>query len=63
VVIEDEPLGTGGAIKFACMHSQEKNIVVVNGDSIFKTDLSQQVVFHERHDADCTTGAETHAAF
>jgi D-glycero-alpha-D-manno-heptose 1-phosphate guanylyltransferase len=54
LVIEEEPLGTGGAIKLACMHSQENNIVVVNGDSIFKTDLSQQSAFHERHEADCT---------
>lgn len=54
LVIEEEPLGTGGAIRLACMHSMENNIVVVNGDSIFKSDLGKQVIFHKGHDADCT---------
>ncbi len=54
VVIETEPLGTGGAIQFACRHTSEKNIVVVNGDSIFKIDLAKQASFHFSHTADCT---------
>src|SRR3981081_785371 len=33
LVIEKEPLGTGGAIRLACSHAKEKNVVVVNGDS------------------------------
>ncbi|GAC1399574.1 MAG: nucleotidyltransferase family protein [Sediminibacterium sp.] len=54
LVTEKEPLGTGGAVQFAGRHSQEKNVVVVNGDSIFKTDLAAQSGFHMTHDAHCT---------
>lgn len=54
LVIEKGPLGTGGAIKFACKYAKEKNIVVVNGDSIFKIDLTQQAAFHIAHEAYCT---------
>jgi len=54
IAIETEPLGTGGAIQFACTYAKEKNIVVVNGDSIFKTDLSALADFHFAHEADCT---------
>jgi D-glycero-alpha-D-manno-heptose 1-phosphate guanylyltransferase len=54
LVIEKEPLGTGGAILFACSHAREKNVVVVNGDSIFKTDLPAQAQFHTSKNADCT---------
>ncbi|MEO7530896.1 MAG: nucleotidyltransferase family protein [Sediminibacterium sp.] len=54
VVIEKDPLGTGGAIQFACMYAKEKNVVVVNGDSIFKTDLAKQADIHFAVDAYCT---------
>ena len=54
--IEPEPLGTGGAIQFACKKATEKNIVVVNGDTLFKADIQKQMAFHESHDADCTLG-------
>jgi D-glycero-alpha-D-manno-heptose 1-phosphate guanylyltransferase len=54
LVIEKEPLGTGGAIQFACGFAKEKNVVVVNGDSIFKTDIRSQSDFHFSHNADCT---------
>jgi len=54
LVIEKEPLGTGGAIRFACTHTSEKDIVVVNGDSIFKIDLAKQAGFHLAHEAHCT---------
>ena len=33
-VIEEEPLGTGGAILLACTKATEKNIVVTNGDTL-----------------------------
>jgi D-glycero-alpha-D-manno-heptose 1-phosphate guanylyltransferase len=55
-VIEKVPLGTGGAILFACKQVKEQNVVIVNGDSIFKTDLATQSDFHTAHRADCTLG-------
>ena len=54
LVIEKEPLGTGGAIQFASASATRENIVVVNGDSIFKVDLSKQSDFHFSHHAECT---------
>jgi D-glycero-alpha-D-manno-heptose 1-phosphate guanylyltransferase len=54
VVIEEEPLGTGGAIQFAAKQAKEENVVIVNGDSIFKADLQVQAEFHFSHHAECT---------
>ncbi|RYY59691.1 MAG: HAD-IIIA family hydrolase [Chitinophagaceae bacterium] len=38
-VIEDEPLGTGGAIRLACARILEKNVLVTNGDTLFRVDV------------------------
>jgi D-glycero-alpha-D-manno-heptose 1-phosphate guanylyltransferase len=54
VAIEKEPLGTGGAIRLASSHCREKDIVVTNGDTLFKIDLTQMSEFHSRHAAACT---------
>jgi len=54
VIIEDEPLGTGGAIRLACSAAKDSNVLVVNGDSIFKNDLSAQATLHLSKKADCT---------
>lgn len=53
-VIEDEPLGTGGAIQLACTKATEKNVLVANGDTLFKTDLHAAALFHDRNMAECT---------
>lgn len=52
--IEEEPLGTGGAIKLACKKATEKNIVVINGDTLFKVRLDELELFHQQQNADCT---------
>ncbi len=54
IVIEKEPLGTGGAIRFAAKQIAGLHAVVVNGDSIFKNNISEQAALHEQMDADCT---------
>lgn len=54
IVIEKEPLGTGGAIRYACSVSREDQVLVVNGDSLFVTDVSVLSEFHISHQADCT---------
>lgn len=53
-VIEEEPLGTGGAILLACTKAAEKNIVVTNGDTLFKIDLHKATMFHNHNNAECT---------
>ena len=52
--IEEEPLGTGGAIQLACQHATEKNVIIVNGDTLFKMDVDVINAFHEHQKADCT---------
>ncbi len=54
IVIEKEPLGTGGAIRFAASQIKSLHAVVVNGDSIFKNNIQEQAALHEQMNADCT---------
>ena len=54
VVIEEEPLGTGGAIQLACTKAENKQVVVVNGDTMYKADLHAASLFHIHHMAECT---------
>lgn len=54
VVIEEEPLGTGGAIQLACSKATEKNVVIANGDTLFNIDLHAASHFHLHNNAECT---------
>ncbi|HET6994105.1 MAG TPA: HAD-IIIA family hydrolase [Chitinophagaceae bacterium] len=53
-VIEEEPLGTGGAILLACSEVKGENVVVANGDTLFKLDISRLLSVHLEKDAACT---------
>jgi D-glycero-alpha-D-manno-heptose 1-phosphate guanylyltransferase len=52
--VEEELLGTGGAIFIACKRVTGKHMVVVNGDTIFKIDLQSLFQSHLNFKADCT---------
>ncbi len=52
--IEHQPLGTGGAAYLACRRMKENNVLVVNGDTLFKADLQKAFSFHVENSADCT---------
>ena len=53
--VEEEPLGTGGAIKNAAqLLSSNESIVILNGDVLSSHNLSEQIRQHEAHDADVT---------
>lgn len=52
--IEEKKSGTGGAIRLACQFVDEKNVLVLNGDTLFKVDASRLAVFHFENNADCT---------
>jgi len=52
--VEQEPLGTGGAIYLACKRTKDENVLVVNGDTLFKADLEKAASFHIKNKADCT---------
>src|SRR5205807_1436498 len=51
--VEDEPLGTAGAIRYAADGFDER-FVVCNGDVLTGLDLTAMVKFHESHDAEAT---------
>ena len=52
--IEVEPLGTGGAVKLACSIITEKDVLILNGDTLFKIDVEWISNFHTGCNADCT---------
>jgi len=52
--IEDEPLGTGGAIRLSCELATEKNVFVTNGDTLFNVNLSEILDKHIKSNSDCT---------
>jgi NDP-sugar pyrophosphorylase family protein len=48
---EDEPLGTGGAVKNAEPYVKSSTFIVMNGDSICKMDMIDLLVFHQSRQA------------
>jgi D-glycero-alpha-D-manno-heptose 1-phosphate guanylyltransferase len=53
-VIESSPLGTGGAIRLACEQASTENVLVANGDTVFKIHIDAFIKKHQLTDADCT---------
>lgn len=49
---EKQPLGTGGAIKFAMRKCESEQILVLNGDTFFQIDYNAFYVSHNSYDAD-----------
>ena len=52
--VENEPLGTGGAIKLAFNLCEEENVMVVNGDTLFETDNNALWTQHIYHNSECS---------
>ena len=50
-VIENEPLGTGGAVKESLKHVQGDDAIVLNGDSYFNVELKEMLNFYHAHNA------------
>ena len=44
--VEDEPLGTGGAVKKAAAIAKDKCVLVANGDTLFKIDVDMLAGVH-----------------
>lgn len=61
--LEETPLGTGGAIKLACTKVSDKNVIILNGDTMFSVELKSLASFHSQHDADCTLCLKTMKEF
>lgn len=54
IVVEEEPLGTGGAIQFALTKCNSENVLVTNGDTLFIIDLWDFEKVHITHNSECT---------
>ncbi len=52
--IEKSPLGTGGAIRNALAHTRSREVLVVNGDTLFEVDIEAMVNSHRQQQADLT---------
>ncbi len=63
IVIEEEPLGTGGAIQLACSKATTADVIVCNGDTLFKVDLQALMQFHVQKNANCTLALKPMKAF
>ncbi len=51
---EDQPLGTGGAIRLAGEKATETNVLICNGDTLYKADITELAEFHLEKNAECT---------
>ena len=52
--VEEEPLGTGGALKMAMKLFTGEHVLAVNGDTIFETDNKKLLYYHIENRAACT---------
>ncbi len=52
--IEDDPLGTGGAIKLALDNTDEENILITNGDTLYKADVAKLSENHITNKSHCS---------
>lgn len=51
-VVENEPLGTGGGILAAMEEAITDDVAVINGDTLFMTDMKEQLRFHIANNAE-----------
>lgn len=61
--IEEEPLGTGGAIQLACKKTIGKDVLVINGDTLFKVGVKELSSFHLQNKAGCTLALKPMKSF
>ncbi len=54
VVVEDNPMGTGGAIRLALASCHDRDVLVVNGDTLFKIEVDDLFDIHIEKQSECT---------
>jgi D-glycero-alpha-D-manno-heptose 1-phosphate guanylyltransferase len=54
ICIEEEPLGTGGAIQLALHKASAENVFVANGDTLFRFNAAELLQTHKKNNAECT---------
>jgi D-glycero-alpha-D-manno-heptose 1-phosphate guanylyltransferase len=60
-VIEDAPLGTGGALRKALDQASEETVLVLNGDTFLEMDYAAMLKFHNDQAAPLTVAITTQA--
>jgi len=53
-VIEEKSLGTGGAIHLSAQQIKGENVLILNGDTLFKVNVAKLYSLHEEKKAACT---------
>lgn len=61
--VEEQPLGTGGAIRKACLAVQGSDVIVLNADTFFGISYSNLSIIHELRHAACTMGLKPMKSF
>lgn len=49
--VEEEPLGTGGAIKKSLNYSESEDVFILNGDTLFLLNLKNFYIFHKQKES------------
>jgi len=63
VVIENVPLGTGGALRQSLTKAKDEDVFIINGDTFFEVDYSAMKVLHKRKRATCTLALKRMESF
>ncbi|MBS1731156.1 MAG: nucleotidyltransferase family protein [Bacteroidetes bacterium] len=53
-IFEEKPLGTGGAVYLSANSVKDENVLVLNGDTLFKINLASLSKLHFEKNAHCT---------
>jgi D-glycero-alpha-D-manno-heptose 1-phosphate guanylyltransferase len=61
--MEEEPLGTGGAIFRACKKIADEETIVLNSDTFFGVSFTNLSIIHELRKAECTLALKPMKAF
>lgn len=61
--VEEEPLGTGGAIYLACQKASTENVLALNGDTLFTANINTLLHFHNNNKAECSLALKPMQAF
>jgi D-glycero-alpha-D-manno-heptose 1-phosphate guanylyltransferase len=52
--IENEPLGTGGAIRLSLQQAKGSTVIIANGDTLFRINARKLEDFHRSKNSECT---------
>lgn len=63
ICLEDEPLGTGGAIQKALGYATANEVLILNGDTLFEVDLKKLHQTHHSSPTECTLALKSMSSF